>query len=318
MTASNATINDGLLYTYFAVVVSGINFVGLMGNALLLYIFISDKYFRKITYYLMLICVISDGISNIFSLISTGLLLGKHGTQSYTMLIVCSISGVVVYISYGVSIMNLCLISIDRYFAFVKPLNMFYRVYRKKIVIIVEILIWIISASITIPDIAFIQAPDDDKFICDYPNVTISISIYLVSYTVVYYVLPSMVITIAYWRIIIFQRNYVRPGQTIKQLKYEQASKRKLIKSLISISLSYVLLTFPYFVVLLSFGVTRTNLLQVREKSSVLFAICVLAVASTSNITVINPFLYLKFDGNIRKNFKEILKCCHKGDHKRI
>ncbi|RDD39736.1 Alpha-1A adrenergic receptor [Trichoplax sp. H2] len=308
MEESNVTSENRQLYAYIAITVGSISVIGLIANALLLYIFLTDKFFRKTTYYLMLICVISDGISNTSSLISTGILLAKNADQSFSMLAMCQISGAVVYTSYGISIMNLCLISIDRYFACVKPLNNFYLVHKRQILIVSEVFIWIISVAVTLPDMTFLQPRQDDEFMCDYPNVTTSISVYLVSLTFVYYTLPSMVIIVTYWRIIIFQRNYVRPGQPLKPSQQDISSRQKLIKSLISISTCHVLTTLPYFVVMFGMGVAGISFAQIQSRNPVLFALCMLAVSTTSNITVINPFLYLKFDGNIRRRLREMIK----------
>ncbi|RDD39731.1 Neuromedin-B receptor [Trichoplax sp. H2] len=303
----NSTITNDDAYSYFSIFINCLCSIGLIANALLLYIFTSDKFFRKTTYYLMLICVISDGISNISSLSSSNLLLITKLYQSEGMDVICRLFGSVVYISYGISIMNLCLISIDRYFAFVKPLNYFYRTYKSKIIIITEVFIWIISAAVAIPDFVFIQAQRGNRFICDYPNITTSISVYLVFFSAFFYVLPSIVIIIIYWRIIIFQRNYIRPGQQSRQLQQDLENKKKLIKSLISISLCYVLTTFPYFALMFAMGLTRVNLTQIQNRSPALFILSLLAVSMTGNITIINPFLLLRFDGNIRRRFREIL-----------
>ncbi|RDD39732.1 Neuropeptide FF receptor 2 [Trichoplax sp. H2] len=318
MTISNTTTYSFQIANIYASVIITIAAVGLIANTLIIYIFISDKYFRKITYNLMLICAISDAVSNISGLISNGMLLGISMNQSYTMGTVCKISGIIINISYGVSIFNLCLISIDRYFVIVRPLNNFYRTNKKKIVIISEIFIWLLSGSIAIPDTVYLQSQDENEYtsMCDYPNMTVSVGVYLVSFSVFYYILPSMAIIIIYWRIILFQRNYIRPGQQLQQMQHTTSNKYKLVKSLISISSFYVSATFPFFLVLFVCGVTRTPMLQIQRSNPGLFTVCMLSLTTANNITVLSPFLYLKFDGNIRKRFHEILKNLH-GTNKR-
>lgn len=307
MAEGNETTIDGQIYIYFSFITFTLATIGLIANILLLYILISGKNFRNITYYLMFICVVSDTISNIFSLISTGMLLGQFTNPTYSMIIVCRISGIVVFTSYGISILNLCLIGIDRYFSIVKPFYSPYQIHKRRIIITCELVFVIISSAVTVPDLLYLQIQDEDKFLCDYVNITASVSAYLITYTFVYYILPCMVILVTYWRIIVHQRNYIRPGQQVKVgLQASMAGKKKLVKSLIGISSCYVLATLPYFVTMFILGVTRMSFLQVRSKSPALFAISLLAVSSTINITVINPFLLLKFDGNIRQRLMEV------------
>ena len=313
MADSNQTTSSAQIYVYFSFISFSLATIGLIANVLLIYIFITGHNFRNITYRLMLICVVSDTISNIVSLISTGMLLGQFTNPSYSMIQVCRVSGMIFFTSYGISILNLCLIGIDRYFSIVKPFYNPYKIHKRRIIIICEILIVIIASSVTVPDLLYLQSQDKDKFLCDYENITISISAFLISYTAIYYILPSFVIIITYWRIIIHQRNYVRPGQHIKlKIRSTVDGKKKLVKSLIGISSCYVVATLPYFLIMFIIGITRMSFLQIRSISPALFAISLLAVSSTINISVINPFLYLKFDGNIRQRLMEMISSCRR------
>ncbi|RDD39710.1 Dopamine receptor 4 [Trichoplax sp. H2] len=316
MSASNTTNNVVQIYTYFTIAIHTVSIISVAANILLLCVFVSDKFFRKTTYYLMIICILSDVASSISSVISTNLFLNSKINQLHNAVKVCHLHASVFYISYGISIMNLCLIGIDRYFALVNPLNMFYKIYKRQIIIIIELLIWIIAVIVVIPNFWLLQPGRDyyGRFFCDYLNMTLSTSAYLVSFSFVFYILPSMIILIVYWQIIIFQRNYIRPSLQKQRLQRDLQNKQKLTKSLICISTCYVIATFPYFLILLAMGITGKNLTQIQGISPAIFVLSILAASMANNINIINPFLYLKFDGNIRKRLHKILKHPHGGE----
>lgn len=275
--------------------------IGLAANTLLMYIFLVDSSFRKKIYYLMTICCLTDLIVNISTIILNSMFWTSNGLSITT--INCKILGYIVDTSYSVSIMNLSLIAIYRYMSVIRPFSLIYLHYKKEFLIASEVFIWISSMTVNIPQLMFIDVVKNSKDFCDYSEINTSKSIYLISYVTIFYITPSAVIIVLYWKIILNQHNHVRPGQPSANDKRDIEKKYKVIKSLIFISESYILITWPWFAVLLGIGITGKSFSQIRQENHVHFWLCMFSLTTTSNIAVINPFLYFTFDGNIRSVF---------------
>lgn len=222
--------------------------------------------------------------------------------------ILCRIFTCLIYIFYGITIMNLSLIAIYRYFAIVKPLSSIYLTCKKQFLVTSEIIVWFISIAVSMPAIFYIGVDPKSHSFCDYANITISVTIYLICFVIIYYVIPSSVIIILYWRIVVHQRNRVRPGQPSIHDQVDIQKKYKLIKSLISISACYILLTWPLFTVLFAMAITQKSLTQIQRENHTHVWLSLFSMSSSENIAVINPFLYYLFDQNIRSRMKYQLK----------
>ncbi|RDD39711.1 Neuromedin-K receptor [Trichoplax sp. H2] len=299
----NASTEFDILYSCLAVSGFFLSSVGLAGNITLIYILITDKYFHKTNYVLMLIGVISDTVSNSVSFASCVFVAGNSHNY-YSVLVTCKIFIYVIFASYGVSILNLTLIGIDRYMAVVKPFLPCYRLHKKQILIASEILILMLSTLIPIPALFFAGTNIEDTRLCDFPDITISVSLCLIFYAVLLHIMPSILLSVMYWQIITHQRNYVRPGQSSQRL--DDIRKRKLIKALSSISLSYILSSWPSCLLLLTLAITQQSMLQIRKRSVFAFVISLLAFSVIMSMAIFNPFLCLKFDSNIRAKVKRI------------
>lgn len=302
----NSSSSIDQLYTTVSIISSVLSCFGLVFNSILLYIFITDGRFRLTSYSLLCVCITSDFISNVFSFISNSLFLSSKLPQPVATLI-CQLFGFVMYTSYGISIMNLCLISIDRYFTLVKPHARFYRVNKNRVLIISQIMIFCISIATAIPVIFFLTARSSDHLLCDFVQHNFSVSIYLILMIMILYLLPSLLLLIVYGRIIAFFRSYIRPGESLTGKNRIGINKTSgctynITKTFIAISLSYTLVTLPFFILLFALAVAQKSTSQLLKESEIMFWLAMIASSCVINITVINPILYLKFDNNIRKS----------------
>ncbi|RDD39717.1 Neuropeptide FF receptor 2 [Trichoplax sp. H2] len=295
------------IYWYSVIAAIPLSVIGLVANLLLLYIFISDKFFHRSTYVLMLVSVVSDITSTITSIVCYSLLVDENlSIQSGSSM--CKYFLFIISSSYGISIMTLCLIAIDRYFAVVQPFSRFYLSYKSRLIVIVEILIWLISTSTSAPMFLIISGYRDRYVVCDFPDMDLFATTYFIIFVMLLYVIPTTVIAIVYWRIIKHQRNYIQPGEATDRHKIQELKRRKLIRMLISIALTYILITWPVFAAIFGFAVTQTSLREIRDKNLALFFLAFFSVSLSASITVINPFLCFKFDSNIRSRSHRICK----------
>lgn len=292
------------IYLYSVNAAIPLTVTGLLVNLLMLYVFIMDKFFHRRIYLLMLISTISDASSTIASIVGYSVLADKN-LNVQTGSIICKFFLFVISTSYGISMMSLSLIAMDRYFAIVRPFFRFYAIYKNQIIVLTEIFIWILSISVCAPMLAVITSYSEENYIiCDFSSMTPSMTVYLVIFVLILYIVPSAFIGIFYWRIIKHQKNYIKPGQTMHKLREQQMKRRKLIRMLISIAFTYILITWPVFASIFGFAVTQTSLQQLRDKNLVLFFLAFFSVSLSASITVINPFIYIKFDDNIRSKLR--------------
>lgn len=277
--------------------------VGVLGNLIVLCIIIADKFFRKKVYYLLLICCIMNLLLSL-QIIYVSISFSDKNISLSVIITLCRIFLFLMYACYGITIMNLSLIAVYRYFSIVNPFSHFYQTYKNQFLITSEIIILIISIAISMPVTFYIEVDAKSEGYCDYANITVSVTIYLICFSVIYFIVPSSIIIILYWRIIVHQRNRIRPGQPSIHDQIDIKKKYKLVKSLISISACYIFLTWPIFTVLFAMAVTQKSLAQIQKENSVLFGLSLFSMTTCENIAVINPFLYFIFDQNIRHRLK--------------
>ena len=305
------THGSGTFYATFywvaAIVTIPISCAGFFSNIFLIALFIKDSDFHTVPYSLILACIISDAVCNFAIATNYVYLLGDHFDHSHSI-ILCKFVSFCLLLSYAISILNLSLIAISRYYALVKPYALFYRRYKNKLILVAEIMIWITSLSLAIPSIIYSETYHHDAILCGFLYINTSISIYLIALVIFLYIIPSIVIGTSYWAIIKHQIHYNRPGQIFNyERSIERKRKRKFIRMLISITIPYFLLTWPYFTTLLGFAITRHSLLNLLNENAVaFFVLAFLSLSITSSISIINPIFLFKFCQTIRE--KAVIK----------
>ena len=200
--------------------------------------------------------------------------------------------------------MNLSLIAIYRYLSIVRPFSKIYALYKKQFLITSEILIWMICFGASLPDLLYLETQQTSRKICGYDQITSSFSTLLILFSIFYYVIPSAIIVIFCWKIVIHQRNYVRPGQSPISRQLDATKKDKRIKSIMIISASYVLTTWPLFAVYVGQAISRKTLIQVLAENRVNYWLSMLSISTATIISALNPFLYFNLDENVRRSFK--------------
>lgn len=276
-----------------------VSVIGLVANLFMLYLFVVDRDFYKSTYQVLRVSVVSDIICTITTLVGY-LLIAIRGLDYYSGTTMCRLVFYIGFSSYGVSIMNLCLIGIDRYFN-IKGLPPVCHRHKRSILFLAELVIVILALLVTSPTLVYVKVHHNDTLLCDFPVVTPSISIYLISFALIEFFIPSILIVIIYWKIFTLQKNIIRPNCQLERFREEESlSRKRFIKKLLSISISYILITWPFFISLLILAITRQSLMDIRRKNIIHFLILFSSVAVTISIAILNPFIYMKFDRLIR------------------
>lgn len=302
--SGNGITNQDLsvqIYRYAAIVGIPIFIFGLVINLFILNLFLFDKHFQKTSYRLMCVSVISDIISTLASLAGY-IQIVRRDLDYIGGTFMCRMVLFLLFASFGVSMMNLCLIGVDRYFIIMKPLSPFYRQYKVYVLVIGETAIWFISIATNGPIFSYVSVHINDTLLCDIPNITFPVSIYLIAHAIILFLIPTIIILVVYGQIIAFQKSYRRPGEVIKQQRLdEQMKSKRFMKMLTWISTSYIFISWPFSATIVGMAVTRQSTLMIRESNIVHFLFSFFTVTITTSIVILNPFIYLKFDLNVRK-----------------
>ncbi|RDD40141.1 Alpha-1A adrenergic receptor [Trichoplax sp. H2] len=300
------------IYRYAAAFFIPTHITGLILNILILKLLFTDKTFQKTTYRLIRISVISDTISAstaviMFIMITFGNLDFVAGSN------LCRIGITILYTSYTVSMMNLALIAVDRYFIVVRPFSPFYRIHKRRFLITTEILIWLISISATSPMLLYVSSYPDFPTTCDFPEMGVNESVYVLHWSFISYVMPTATIVMSYAKVAIYQKNYVRPGiRTSEQLYEDFTKRRKFIKVLIYITSCYILLSLPYFVCCVIASITQKSLIRLLPGNIYLFIVNYFINGLVLSIHFLNPLIYVTFDKQIRAGIiSEVKKLFH-------
>ncbi|RDD39361.1 Neuromedin-K receptor [Trichoplax sp. H2] len=288
------------IYRYVVGIFIPTHATGLILNILLLKLLSTNKIFQKTTYRLIRMSVISDTISAstaliMFIMITFGNLDFVAGSN------LCRIGITILFTSYAVSMTNLALIAVDRYFVIVRPFSPFYRNHKRRFLITTEILIWLVSISVTSIMLLYVSSYPDFPTTCDFPEMSVDSGVYLLHWLLISYAMPTATIVMSYAKIAIYQKNYVRPGiRTSEQLHEDFTRRRKFIKVLIYITSCYILLSLPYFIFSVIASITQKPLVHLLSGNIYLFIVDYFINGLVLSIHFLNPLLYVTFDKQIR------------------
>jgi hypothetical protein len=199
-----------------------------------------------------------------------------------------------------VSILTLTVLSVERYHAVVKPMNIRIRL-RRDTVRYAVVVIWLSGTLLTVPLYVF-AVYNEDLLICVshvLQNGT-TFNIYKISLMVIIVFIPFFIISFCYFQIVreLYLKNKVGPQNIAAQ--EEALNKRKLVKLSLSITLVFALFFFPLFVALIFKVIDKKGFTfdQYYQISAVLFF----------SEAGVNPFVYTFRSKNFRQAFKNILK----------
>ncbi|EDV24596.1 uncharacterized protein TRIADDRAFT_56556 [Trichoplax adhaerens] len=304
----NKTFDLGIaLYYYTSLALIPVFAFAFIINIFLLYVLLQGSAFQCIPYKLIRISVISDALSSLTAAIGYSLITQNFPYQSGKLL--CQFIMYLVFTFNGISMNNLFLIAIDRYYAIVKPFSGYHQRHRRRAFFIGQIISWSLSIAFNIILAPYIGVTHADTTLCDIPDIKdhLFIPITIILFCILQYVIPCTTITVIYWRIVHHQKHYVRPGENSFSQRDHEAKKKKFNKILMTITLCYILTTWPYYAGVFGMAITRQSVITIRNKDPIIFIFLFCSLGTSICITVINPFIYLQFDANIRAKFVEIL-----------
>lgn len=207
----------------------------------------------------------------------------------------CKILISIDFLTMHASIFTLTVMSTERYFAVLKPLDTVKRSksYRKAI----ALLVWVVSLVLTLPMIVSIELmPANGKTICMSTLSEISYTVYITLLFCTSIVAPGLII--GYLYIQLARTYWISQTATIKQTK--KLPNQKVLYLIFTIVLLYWACFLPFWVWQLLGQFHSTISLSRKAKRNINY----LTTCLTFSNSCINPFLYTL----LTKNYKEYMR----------
>ena len=298
----------------FTTLYSFITFFGVLGNAVVLTIVRKTRSKHTTTDYLLMNLAVADLLTLLFCPGFYEIALNNFGLDSSLMKdIICKLffGNAIVCIAFDASVLNLCVIAIERFIAVVKPFNSHWNLTRKKSYLAMA-LVWIMAVFSSFPDILWTNdstAQDESsrRYPCTRPwsvyQHSSALKAYIISHSLLLIIVPSIVISVCYVSAFISLK-----GRSAEPASAEtdKQNTRRLLKLLLSLAVAFCALCLPYAGFFLYVVSIHQNQLQ-NQYSHLLLVHRVVRLLTFSN-SFVNPILYAAQSTNYRDTIKGL--CC--------
>lgn len=312
MNSTILTYDSRLLYSVICIFA----IIGIIGNLFLLFIILHSKRLLDPTYMYIANIAASDLWTSMQTFVVNLFFAIKVTLKVEDWIIFCKVLSFLFFVSLITSSLTLLVVSLCRLRMVLEPTNfrstsLLYK-YRK----VCMILIWIIGFSGAIP-VYFLTNYQSIPPTCftDYPyGQMFNVIFYLLS-LIGGYLTPITIMMYSYIRIF---RKLTLTSPTLLHTPSQSnvvSSNRSLkaIKFMLLVTCIYMMLILPFIIWMVGLSLvyqTQASLLKINPKMSLLFAI---AFGTSYFVCILNPFLFLIFDKNIKSNLSRILLVitCH-------
>lgn len=282
-------------------------FIGVSGNAIVVYVVLRKKAMQSITNIFITNLAVSDIMMCLLAVPFTPL---SYFMSSWTFgEALCHIVPMTLCICVYVSTLTSTAIAVDRYFVIVYP---FKPRMKTCVCLLMIVAIWIISISISLPLGIYQEIHESDENVksCKekWPKDQAR-QFFTVTSLVLQYIVPCSIITYCYSKVSLALRkrskSRIGTGSVNRERDVmEIRRKRRTNKMLIAMVTIFVICWLPLNLVLLV-GEYYGSFAGERYYPLMFFAAHVIAMSST----IYNPFLYAWMNDNFKKEFKLILPC---------
>lgn len=226
------------------------------------------------------------------------------------MIVNCYISFFLIGMNYGTSIITLTFISYDRYFKVVSSLSSESRSNRR--IAYYLIISWLLGILIGILLALTTGVDPNFPYTCDisYSVGIVGTQVIFVFLTVGFYIIPAIIISVCYYKLIRRLKHLSRPGIcNKKQQQNHNEIKHSAIRLVIAITAIFIIVTWPFWVSSLGLVFTGSNFISLRTNGKIIEA----TIAGFASVPImltafIYPPLYLIFNKNLRHDMLSILR----------
>uniref|UniRef100_A0A3B3BKS9 Neuromedin-K receptor n=1 Tax=Oryzias melastigma TaxID=30732 RepID=A0A3B3BKS9_ORYME len=277
--------------------------VAVFGNLIVIWIILAHKRMRTVTNYFLLNLAFADASMAAFNTL-INFIYAAHG-QWYFGEVYCKFHNFFPVAAVFASIYSMTAIAIDRYMAIIHPLKP--RLSAKATVGVI-FCIWSLAVVLAFPLCYFSTTrtlPSRTFCYVAWPRMADDPFMYHIIVTVLVYVLPLAVMGITYTVVGVSLWGSKVPGDSSENYLGQLRAKRKVVKMMIIVVVTFALCWLPYHVYFIVTGLNK-RLSKWKYIQQVYLSVMWLAMSST----MYNPIIYCCLNSRFRAGFKQVFRCC--------
>ncbi|KAL4640498.1 neuromedin-K receptor [Arapaima gigas] len=287
----------------WSVAYSGVLAVAVFGNLVVIWIILAHKRMRTVTNYFLLNLAFSDASMAAFNTL-VNFVYAAHG-EWYFGEAYCKFHNFFPVTAVFASIYSMTAIAVDRYMAIIHPLKPRLSATATKVVIVC---IWALAVMLAFP-LCFYSttkkmAPRTLCYVA-WPKKFADALMYHIIVAALVYMLPLIVMGITYTIVGMTLWGGEIPGDSSDNYRSQLQAKRKVVKMMIIVVVTFAICWLPYHIY---FIVTGVNLRLSKRKYIQQVYLTVLWLAMSS--TMYNPIIYCCLNSRFRAGFKRVFRWC--------
>uniref|UniRef100_A0A3B3UDW8 Neuromedin-K receptor n=1 Tax=Poecilia latipinna TaxID=48699 RepID=A0A3B3UDW8_9TELE len=268
--------------------------VAVFGNLIVIWIILAHKRMRTVTNYFVLNLAFSDFSMAAFNTL-INFIYAAHGDW-YFGDVYCRFHNFFPVTAVFASIYSMAAIALDRYMAIIHPLK---PRLSAKVTLGVIFCIWTLAVALAFPLCYFSTTRT-------LPGRTFCyVAWYHIIVTVLVYVLPLAVMGITYTVIGVSLWGSEIPGDSSENYHAQLRAKRKVVKMMIIVVVTFALCWLPYHLYFIATGLDK-RLIKWKYIQQIYLSVLWLAMSST----MYNPIIYCCLNSRFRAGFKQVFRCC--------
>ncbi|XP_061684761.1 neuromedin-K receptor-like isoform X2 [Syngnathoides biaculeatus] len=259
--------------------------VALPGNAVVVWIILAHKRMRSVTNYFLLNLAFCDASTAAFNTL-VNFIYAAHG-EWYFGAVYCRFHNLFPVTAVFASIYTMTAIAVDRYTAIIHPLK---PRLSAKATLAVIVTIWSLALVLAFPLGYFstVRAlPRRTLCYVAWPRMAEDPFMYHITVTVLVYLVPLVVMAITYSIVGVTLWGGEIPGDTSDNYHGQLRAKRKIVKMMMVVVVTFALCWLPYHVYFMVTGLNK-NLSKWKSIQQVYLAVLWLAMSSS----MYNPIIY--------------------------
>uniref|UniRef100_A0A3Q3GQ87 Neuromedin-K receptor n=1 Tax=Labrus bergylta TaxID=56723 RepID=A0A3Q3GQ87_9LABR len=287
---TNQFVQPAWRIALWSVLYSTVLAVAVFGNLIVIWIILAHKRMRTVTNYFLLNLAFSDASMAAFNTL-INFIYAAHG-EWYFGEVYCSIY-------------CMAAIAIDRYMAIIHPLKP--RLSAKATTGVI-VCIWSLAVVLAFPLCYFSTIrtlPRRTLCYVAWPRMADDSFMYHIIVTVLVYVLPLVVMGITYTIVGVTLWGGEIPGDSSENYHGQLRAKRKVVKMMIIVVVTFALCWLPYHVYFIVTGLNK-SLNKWKYIQQVYLSVLWLAMSST----MYNPIIYCCLNSRFRAGFKRAFRWC--------
>ncbi|KAM4603353.1 neuromedin-K receptor-like [Polymixia lowei] len=300
---TNQFVQPAWRIALWSVAYSSVLAVAVFGNLIVIWIILAHRRMRTVTNYFLLNLAFSDASMASFNTL-VNFIYAAHG-EWYFGEAYCRFHNFFPVTAVFASIYSMTAIAVDRYMAIIHPLKPRLSATATKVVIVC---IWGLAVVLAFPLCFFSTIRTlPRRTICyvAWPRPADDSFMYHIIVTVLVYLLPLVVMGITYTVVGVTLWGGEIPGDSSDNYHGQLRAKRKVVKMMIIVVVTFALCWLPYHVYFIVTGLNK-GLNRWKYIQQVYLSVLWLAMSST----MYNPIIYCCLNSRFRAGFKQVFRWC--------